>query len=76
MNLGELKKMLSEFPDDTKVVSSSVYRQHFEDLKGEPMMRFVKAVKGDGETYGDWTHYEPLYSSQEEMSDEKVLVIW
>jgi len=75
MLVGELKKMLEEFDDDMKVVSSSVFRQNFEDLKGPPRTRLVRSFKNE-ERFGDWRQYEPLYSSQEDIAEEEVVVIW
>lgn len=75
LTVGELKKMLEEFPEDMKVVSSSVFRQNFEDLKGEPQTRLVRKFY-DEEYYGDWAQYEPLYSTQKEKASEEVVVIW
>ena len=75
LTVGELKKMLEEFPDDMKVVNSSVFRQNFEDLKGPPRRRFVRTFK-DEVKFGDWVQYEPLYSTELDKTDEEVVVIW
>ncbi|HUW48367.1 MAG TPA: hypothetical protein VMW36_06460 [Patescibacteria group bacterium] len=74
LTVGELKTLLEEFPDEMKVVSSSVYRENFEDLKGDPIKRFVRCFKE--EYLGDWNQYEPLYSTQVKEADEEVVVIW
>lgn len=73
MLVKELREMLEKFPDDMKVVSSSVFRKNFEDVKGEPIKRFVRKVH---ERDIDWVQYEPLYSSQEDIADEEVVVVW
>jgi|GEM_PF-4476862 len=75
LTVKELKKMLEEFPEDMKVVTSSAFRQNFEDLKGPPRQRLVRSFT-DEKIYGDWVQYEPLYSTQEEKADEEVVVIW
>lgn len=73
MLVKELREMLEKFPGDMKVVSSSVFRKTFEDLKGEPQKRFVREKR---ENDVDWIQYEPLYSTQEDIADEEVVVIW
>lgn len=73
MLVRELKEFLNNFDDDMKVVSSSVFRRNFEDLKGEPIKRLVRKKLNPG---SDWVEYEPLYSTQAEQAEEEVLVIW
>jgi hypothetical protein len=73
MTVSELKEMLDRFPPDMKVLTSSVFRKNFEDIKGEPIRRFVKILHTEDI---DWLQYQPLYSSQKDEADEEVLVVW
>jgi len=74
LTVGQLKRLLENFPEDMKVVTSSVYRQNFEDLKGDPLTRHVRAFQED--EMGDWMQYQPVYPSQTKETDEEVVVIW